>query len=395
VVRVKSSKLIMGCLATLGLTASAGIALAQDDAEREAIAERLKPVGELCVQGEDCGTMAAASGGGSSASSGGGDDIDGAGIYNNVCMACHETGAAGAPIRGDEAAWADRVEQGFATLLDHSINGFNAMPARGGNPNLSDAEMEAATAYMVEPVMDVPELGGGDEAAAEEEASSEESSGDATADAAATAGIDGEAIYNQVCMACHMTGAAGAPIRGEADQWSARVEQGIETLYDHSINGFNAMPAKGGNPNLSDDEVKASVDYLVEPVMDATEQGGAEEAAAEEEATSEEEAATEEAATEEEATTEEAAAGSEPAHAGIDGEAIYNQVCMACHMTGAAGAPIRGEADQWSARMEQGIETLYDHSINGFNAMPAKGGNPNLSDDEVKAATDYLVEPVQ
>jgi len=410
VVRVKSSKLIMGCLATLGLTASAGIALAQDDAEREAIAERLKPVGELCVQGEDCGTAATASGGGDSgsASSGGGDDIDGAGIYNNVCMACHETGAAGAPIRGDEAAWADRVEQGFATLLDHSINGFNAMPARGGNPNLSDAEMEAATAYLVEPVMDVPELGGGDDAAAEEEASSEESSGDAAADAAATAGIDGEAIYNQVCMACHETGAAGAPVRGNADQWAARTEQGIETLYDHSINGFNAMPAKGGNPNLSDDEVKASVDYLVEPVMDATEQGGAEEEAASEEATeeeattdgatdeaaSEEEAANEEA-TEEEAATDGASAGDEPAHAGIDGEAIYNQVCMACHMTGAAGAPIRGEADQWSARMEQGIETLYDHSINGFNAMPAKGGNPNLSDDEVKAATDYLVEPVQ
>ena len=290
-VRVKSSKLIMGCLATLGLTASAGIALAQDDAEREAIAERLKPVGELCVQGEDCGTMAAASGGSSSASSGG--DIDGEGIYNNVCMACHETGAAGAPIRGDEAAWADRVEQGFATLLDHSINGFNAMPARGGNPNLSDAEMEAATAYMVEPVMEVPELGGGDEAAAdaspEEAAASDETAAEESASAAAEqsapasqeaaaeeaaggdapahAGIDGEAIYNQICMACHMTGAAGAPIRGEADQWSARLEQGIETLYDHSINGFNAMPAKGGNPNLSDDEVKAATDYLVEPVQ--------------------------------------------------------------------------------------------------------------------------------
>src|SRR5690554_4937495 len=78
-----------------------------------------------------------------------------------------------------------------------------------------------------------------------------------------------------------------------------------------------------------------------------------------------------------------------------DGEAIYNQACMACHMTGAAGAPIRGNADQWAARMEQGMETLYDHSINGFNAMPARGGFTNLSDDEVKAATDYLVEPVR
>ncbi|WFM71337.1 c-type cytochrome [Halomonas sp. CKK8] len=282
---MKSSKLIMGCLATLGLTA--GIAVAQDDAEREAIAERLKPVGELCLQGEDCGTaMAASSGGGDTSSDGG--SVDGEGIYNNVCMACHETGAAGAPVRGDEAAWSERTGKGFETLLSHSINGFNAMPARGGNPNLSDEEMEAATAYLVEPVMDVPELGGdtgasGDEEAAasgEEQAASEAedaASGEAQAaadgeaaasgDEPAHAGIDGEAIYNSVCMACHETGAAGAPVRGNAEQWSARLEQGMETLYDHSINGFNAMPAKGGNPSLSDDEVKAATDYLVEPVQ--------------------------------------------------------------------------------------------------------------------------------
>ncbi|MDW7746597.1 c-type cytochrome [Halomonas sp.] len=282
---MKSSKLIMGCLATLGLTT--GIAVAQDDAEREAIAERLKPVGELCLQGEDCGTaMAASSGGGDT--SGDGGSVDGEGIYNNVCMACHETGAAGAPVRGDEAGWSERTGKGFETLLSHSINGFNAMPARGGNPNLSDEEMEAATAYLVEPVMDVPELGGdtgasGDEGAAasgeeqaaadgEDAASGEEQAATDGEDAAsgdepAHAGIDGEAIYNQICMACHETGAAGAPVRGNAEQWSARLEQGIETLYDHSINGFNAMPAKGGNPSLSDDEVKAATDYLVQPVQ--------------------------------------------------------------------------------------------------------------------------------
>ena len=296
-VRVKSSKLIMGCLATLGLTISAGLAVAQDNAERDAIAERLEPVGELCVQGEECGNLGAAASGSASASTGGGGGIDGAGIYNNVCMACHETGAAGAPVRGDEAAWSERTGKGFETLLSHAINGFNAMPAKGGNPNLSDAEVEAAVAYLVEPVMEVPEQGGGDAAAAEapaEEAAAQETAAEeapaetasteadaaapaeaadgaaeaaASGDAPAHAGIDGEAIYNQICMACHMTGAAGAPIRGNADQWAPRMEKGIETLYSHAINGFNAMPAKGGNPNLSDDEVKAATDYLVEPVQ--------------------------------------------------------------------------------------------------------------------------------
>ncbi|MFC2991825.1 c-type cytochrome [Halomonas tibetensis] len=280
---MKSSKLIMGCLATLGLTA--GMATAQANVDRDAIAERLKPAGQLCLQGQDCGTAASASAA-PEAANGNGDGIDGAAIYNSVCMACHETGAAGSPIRGDEAAWADRVGQGFATLLDHSINGIGAMPARGGNPNLSDAEMEAATAYLVEPVMDVPELGSTDEApveeaAAEEEAPAETAATEETAaeETAATeetaaadsepshAGIDGEAIYNQACMACHMTGAAGAPIKGDADAWGARLEQGMETLYDHSINGFNAMPAKGGNMSLSDDDVKAAVDFMVDAVQ--------------------------------------------------------------------------------------------------------------------------------
>ena len=255
---MKSSKLIMGCLVALGL--STGMAVAQDDAAHDAIAERLKPVGELCLQGEDCGTaMAAAGGGDSSAASGGA--IDGAGIYNNVCMACHETGAAGAPVRGDEAAWSERTGKGFETLVSHAINGFNAMPAKGGNPSLSDEEVQAAVAHLVEPVMDVPaQESGGDEAAS---ASAE---GGASAEAA-TAGIDGEAIYNSVCMACHDTGAAGAPKKGDAEAWAPRLEKGTETLYSHAINGFNAMPAKGGNPSLSDAEVQAAVDHLVGSVQ--------------------------------------------------------------------------------------------------------------------------------
>lgn len=90
-----------------------------------------------------------------------------------------------------------------------------------------------------------------------------------------------------------------------------------------------------------------------------------------------------------------ALAFSATAQAEADGEAVYNQACMACHMTGAAGAPIKGDTEAWAPRIEKGMETLYDHSINGFNAMPAKGGNASLSDEEVKAAVDYMVEESQ
>lgn len=78
---------------------------------------------------------------------------------------------------------------------------------------------------------------------------------------------DGEAIYNQACMACHMTGAAGAPIRGDEAAWAPRLEKGMDTLYAHSIEGFQAMPPRGGHMGLSDEEVKASVDYMLEPVL--------------------------------------------------------------------------------------------------------------------------------
>ncbi len=295
---MKSNKLIMGCLATLGLTA--GAAYVHADVDRDAMAERLKPVGQLCLEGQECGTAAAAANGASAEPASAG--IDGGAIYQRVCMACHETGAAGAPRRGNEGEWADRIDQGWDTLLDHSINGFNAMPARGGNPSLSDEEVAASTAYLLEPVMEVPEIGGeaaadeapAEEAAAEAEAVTEagpveedaeaaavaveeapaedEAVEEAAADEAAAsddepawAGINGEAIYNQACMACHMTGAAGAPIRGNADHWAERMGQGMDTLYDHAINGIGAMPPKGGNMSLSDDDVRAATDFLVEP----------------------------------------------------------------------------------------------------------------------------------
>jgi cytochrome c5 len=82
------------------------------------------------------------------------------------------------------------------------------------------------------------------------------------------AAADGKAVYDQACMACHAQGVAGAPKFGDAEAWGPRIEQGMETLYENSINGFQGetgvMPPKGGFANLSDEEVKAAVDYMVE-----------------------------------------------------------------------------------------------------------------------------------
>lgn len=69
-------------------------------------------------------------------------------VYTEVCAACHGTGALNAPKFGDKAAWGKRNAQGFDTLVKNAINGIRAMPARGGNPELSDIEMSRAVAHM-------------------------------------------------------------------------------------------------------------------------------------------------------------------------------------------------------------------------------------------------------
>ena len=74
----------------------------------------------------------------------------------------------------------------------------------------------------------------------------------------------GEEVYSSKCIACHSTGAAGAPKLGDAAGWASRIGKGIDVLYANAINGFNGMPAKGLCMDCSDDEIKASVDYMVD-----------------------------------------------------------------------------------------------------------------------------------
>ena len=92
--------------------------------------------------------------------------------------------------------------------------------------------------------------------------------GVALALSATVAQADGKAIYEQACSACHAAGVAGAPKFGDAAAWKDRVAQGQDVLYTHAIQGYTGsagvMPPKGGFANLSDDEVKAAVDYMVE-----------------------------------------------------------------------------------------------------------------------------------
>lgn len=92
------------------------------------------------------------------------------------------------------------------------------------------------------------------------------------------------------------------------------------------------------------------------------------------------------------ASADSSAGGSE-----ISGEAVYNEACMACHSSGAGGAPIVGEVDQWSERLAKGRDALHQSGLQGVEgtSMMAKGGRADLSDEQVMAAVDYMVDNSQ
>ena len=81
--------------------------------------------------------------------------------------------------------------------------------------------------------------------------------------ASGSAMADGAATYNKACMACHATGAAGAPKLGDKAAWGPRLSQGNDVLYTSVLKGKGAMPPKGGQMQLADDDIKAAVDYMV------------------------------------------------------------------------------------------------------------------------------------
>lgn len=91
-----------------------------------------------------------------------------------------------------------------------------------------------------------------------------------------------------------------------------------------------------------------------------------------------------------------AAAAAQSAYGGtLDGGTIYQNLCAGCHTSGAGGAPTL-DHQHWDARIAQGTETLYRHSIEGFTGaagvMPARGGNPALNDEQMHAAVDWMID---
>ncbi|MEH6689377.1 MAG: c-type cytochrome [Halopseudomonas sabulinigri] len=115
-------------------------------ANEEAIAERLKPYGEVCLVGDPCAEAVA--GGGAAA---GGEPRTGEAVFGTFCTACHSTGVLGAPKAGDSAAWQARLDShggDMDALVQSAVTGLNAMPPKGTCADCSDEEILNAIHHM-------------------------------------------------------------------------------------------------------------------------------------------------------------------------------------------------------------------------------------------------------
>ena len=218
-------------LSQLAVDSMGGISKDDPAMSPEAVAQRLKPVGELMM----ADTASTAKG-----------ERSGEEVVKTVCAACHATGALNAPKIGDKKAWAARLKNGEAALVKNAINGIRLMPARGGNAGLSDNEVARAVEYL-----------------ANQSGVKFKQAAVQPAVAATVKAATSKTVFEANCAVCHVPGAANAPKFGDKAAWRPRIKSGVENLYKSAINGKNAMPPKGGNAALADADVKAAVDYIV------------------------------------------------------------------------------------------------------------------------------------
>lgn len=256
-----------------GSTGGAGT----DIRNEKAIAERMRPVGFVAFA--DAGSARPLQ--------------TGAAVYAAACSSCHAAGIAGAPRTGDTAAWTPRIRQGFDLLVKHAVEGFKAMPAKGGNPNLDSIEVARAVAFMgnqsggkfkepAAPASASTVAAAPAPAATPAPAAAPASAGPtsaaaaalpvaATAAASATAAkgtataakVDGASVFASGCNVCHAAGIAGAPKLGDKAAWAPRLGQGIEALTTSVIKGKGAMPPRGAVANASDADLRGAVEYMV------------------------------------------------------------------------------------------------------------------------------------
>jgi len=162
-------------------------------------------------------------------------------VVETLCAVCHRTGVNGAPKIGDRNAWAKLTSKGLTGLTAVALKGIRKMPPHGGNPNLTDTEIERAITYMVN-------QSGGRWIEPTSKLAVQRSGGE---------------VVQAYCARCHQTGAEGAPKIGDRAAWIPRLKQGFEVLVGSAIKGHGPMPSRGDAAGLTDSEIRAAIAYMI------------------------------------------------------------------------------------------------------------------------------------
>lgn len=174
-------------------------------------------------------------------------ELTGEQVYTEICSGCHASGALASPKYKEGKDWGPRIAKGYDTLLLHALNGFNKMPARGGEPELSDLEVARGIVFMT------------NAAGAKFEPTLKKEREPSAADLAR-----GKVVYAENCAYCHDTGVTGAQKLNDTKAWAALMKEGRDYLYTAAIKGSFGGPAKGGNDKLSDADTIVAVDYMID-----------------------------------------------------------------------------------------------------------------------------------
>jgi cytochrome c5 len=175
--------------------------------------------------------------------------------------------------------------------------------------------------------------------------------------AASGAERSGRQVVEEVCVKCHATGESGAPRIGDKKAWSKRYSRGLTSLTQSAVKGVRNMPPHGARLDLTDNELKRAITYMVnqsggkfiEPVSGVPGQR--------------------------------------------TGKQIVEQRCSTCHEAGKGGAPRIGDRTAWIPRLRNGFEKTVASAIHGHGGMPSRGGLPDLTDHEMRAAIVYMFNP--
>jgi cytochrome c5 len=342
-------------------------------------------------------------------------------VYNSVCLACHSTGAAGAPKIGDKAAWEPREKQGIETLISHAVNGIRAMPAKGGNPALTESDIHNAIAYMLSetgievaqaaapvppaataaapapsttpPAAAAPapapsaqvtaktEVPSAEQQAAQKEVLAAVQKAIKAAEEAATAAREAAAAAREAAAAARETAAADREIAAAAREAATAARE--------------AAAAAQAGPTTPESTAPDVEEYVPAPTPKAPAIEGTEPTPEEESAP----APTSEPATHPVEKTAPLTPRGQAAAAAIKippdldlshGKQLYNTSCIICHKNGAGGAPALADKAAWTPRLARGFDALVNYSLTIHKQMYS-----GLADQDIIAAVGYMVSTVQ